>query len=175
MRPAPSQRKRPLEHSLAFTALERGLLFFLVWLVLMPSAKIADLLVGLIATALGTWSSLRLLPPKAGHLRLGALLAFVPHFMWQSVLAGVDVARRALDPRMPLRPGFVICRVRFPPGLARNEFAVITSLLPGSVPAGDVDGAIVYHALDTSQPVVEQLAEEEKRLSAALISGDRHD
>jgi multicomponent Na+:H+ antiporter subunit E len=175
VKPASAQRKKPIEHSLAFTALERSLLFFLVWLVLMPSAKLADLLVGLIAVALATWSSLRLLPPESGHLRLGALLAFAPHFMWQSVLAGVDVARRALDPRMPLRPGFVICRVRFPPGLARNEFSVITSLLPGSVPAGEADGAIVYHALDTSQPVVEQLAEEEKRLTAALIGGDGHD
>ncbi len=138
MRPASDHRRKPASHSSVPTVLERGLLFFLVWLVLMPSAKLADLMVGLIAAALATWTSLRLLPPEAGHLRFGALLAFVPHFMWQSVLAGVDVARRAFDPRMPLRPGFVVCRVSFPPGLARNEFAVITSLLPGSVPAGDV-------------------------------------
>ncbi len=175
MRPAADPRKRRQTPSVAFTVLERGLLFLLVWLVLMPSAKLADLAVGLLATALSTWASLRLLPPASGHLRLGALLAFVPHFMWQSVLAGVDVARRAFDPRLPLRPGFVVYRVGFPPGLARNEFTVITSLLPGSVPAGDLEGEIVYHALDTGQPVVEQLAEEERRLSAALISGDHHD
>jgi multicomponent Na+:H+ antiporter subunit E len=175
MRPVSEHRGNPPAHSGVPTALERGLLFFLLWLVLMPSAKLADLIVGLIAAALATWTSLRLLPPESGYLRLGALLAFVPHFMWQSVLAGVDVARRAFDPRMPLRPGFVICRVGFPPGPARNEFAVITSLLPGSVPAGDAEGAIIYHALDTGQPVVEQLAEEEKRLTAALIGGDGHD
>jgi multicomponent Na+:H+ antiporter subunit E len=175
MRPGSDSRKKPANHSGVPTVLERGVLFFLVWLVLMPSAKLADLAVGVIASALATWTSLRLLPPEAGYLRFRALLAFVPHFMWQSVLAGVDVARRAFDPRMPLRPGFVVCRVGFPPGPARNEFAVITSLLPGSVPAGDVEGAIIYHALDTGQPVAEQLAEEEKRLTAALIAGDRHD
>ncbi|MFC4526941.1 Na+/H+ antiporter subunit E [Dyella halodurans] len=175
MRPVPDKGKEPVSHSRVPTILERGLLFFLVWLVLMPSVKLADLVVGVIAAVLATWTSLRLLPPEAGYLRFGALLAFVPHFMWQSVLAGVDVARRAFDPRLPLRPGFVVCRVGFPPGPARNEFAVITSLLPGSVPAGDVEGAIIYHALDTRQPVAEQLAEEEKRLTAALIGGDGHD
>ena len=43
-----------------------------------------------------TWVSLRLLPPASGRLRFGALLALLPHFLWESVLAGVDVARRAL-------------------------------------------------------------------------------
>ena len=160
--------------SLLRTALGRGLLFLILWVVLMPSAKAGDLAVGLIAVLLATWASLRLLPREAGRLRFGALLGFMPHFLWQSVLAGVDVARRALDPRLPLQPGFVNCEVGFPPGLARNEFASITSLLPGSVPAGDSEGAILYHCLDLGAPVAAQLAAEERRLVKALVVGERH-
>ncbi|MDM0031523.1 Na+/H+ antiporter subunit E [Variovorax sp. J22P271] len=156
------------------TALVRGVLLFVLWLLLMPSAKPADLAVGLIAVLAGTFASMRLLPPEAGHLRLGALLGFLPHFLWQSVLAGVDVARRALSPRMPLKPGFIVYRVGFRPGLARNEFASITSLLPGSVPVGDSEHSMIYHCLDIDEPVAEQMAAEEQRLRGALVAGERH-
>ena len=158
--------------SLARTALTRGVMFMALWLVLMPSAKPVDLAFGLAATAGATWTSLHLLPRESGHVRFRALHGFVPHFMWQSVLAGVDVARRALDPRMPMKPGFVSCPVGFPPGLARNEFASIMSLLPGSVPVGETESAIVYHCLDVSEPLAQHMAEEEQLLRAALVVGE---
>jgi multicomponent Na+:H+ antiporter subunit E len=156
------------------TALWRGLAFFLLWMLLMQSLKPADLVVGLLACVGATWVSLRLLPPSSGCLRFGRLLVLLPHFVWESVLAGVDVARRALDPGMPLRPGFVTCPLGFPPGFARNTFATITSLLPGSVAAGEVEGEIVYHCLDTSAPVVEQIWKEERLLARALVAGRHH-
>jgi multicomponent Na+:H+ antiporter subunit E len=86
----------------------------------------------------------------------------------QSIVAGIDVARRALDPRLPLRPGFVSYPVCFPPGPARNAFTSLTSLLPGTVPAGDDGEHLVYHCLDVDQPVVAQLAAEETALSRAV-------
>ena len=154
--------------------LARGAAFFVLWLVLMPSAKPYDLAAGAIATIAATWASLRLLPPEAGHVRIGVLLVLLPHFLWQSVLAGIDVARRAFDPRMPMRPGLVDCPLNFPPGLARNTFATITSLLPGSVPCGDKQGVLVYHCLDITQPAIEQLREEERLFVRALIAGKEH-
>lgn len=152
----------------------RGLWFMILWLVLMPSAKSADLVVGSFAAIAATLTSLRLLPPTAGRVHFGALFAFVPHFLWQSVIAGLDVARRAMSPSMPLQPGFMPCRVGFPPGLARNEFAAITSLLPGTVPVGEEENAIIYHCVDVSQPIAQQVADEEQRLAGALISGEHH-
>jgi multicomponent Na+:H+ antiporter subunit E len=152
-------------------AVERGAGFFTLWLVLMPSAKPADLAVGAVAAAAATWVSLRLLPPSAGRLRFSALLGLMPHYIWGSVRGGLDVARRALDPRLPLNPGFVQCPLDLPQGLARNTFATITSLLPGTVPCGDQRDGLVYHCLDVDAPVVEQLREEERLLARALISG----
>jgi multicomponent Na+:H+ antiporter subunit E len=75
---------------------------------------------------------------------------------------------------MPLKPGFVTYRVGFRPGLARNEFTSITSLLPGSVPVADSENEIIYHCLDVGAPVAEQLAAEEQRLRRALVAGERH-
>jgi multicomponent Na+:H+ antiporter subunit E len=147
-------------------ALARGVGFLCFWVALIGFGP-ADLVVGLITAAAATWTSLRLLPPQPGRVRLTALLSLIPHFLWKSVVASVDVARRALDPRLPLRPGFVAYRVGFAPGPACNVFAAITSLMPGTVPCADEDGALVYHCLDVGQPVVEELAEEERRLAHA--------
>jgi multicomponent Na+:H+ antiporter subunit E len=57
--------------------------------------------------------------------------------------------------------------------LARNVFTAYSSLLPGTVPCGEDDGGIVYHCLDISQPVLEQLAAEELRLTRAVASPAR--
>lgn len=156
-------------------ALVRALCFLILWIILKPSVMPSDLVCGLIATMVATQMSLRLLPPAAGRVRLVALLVFVPHFLVQSLLAGIDVARRALHPRLPLRPGLVVYRVGFPPGMTRNVFAIVTSLLPGSLPIDETEDGLVYHCLDVAQPIAEQMADEERRLARALISGERHD
>ena len=86
-------------------ALARVAGFLAFWVILIGFGPV-DLVVGLITAAAATWTSLRLLPPQPGRVRLTALLSLIPHFLWKSVVAGVDVARRALDPRrLPLRPG----------------------------------------------------------------------
>jgi len=96
-------------------------------------------------------------------------LGLVLRFLRQSVGAGIDVAWRALDPRMPLRPGFVVYRPQLPPGATRNAFCTMMSLLPGTLPCGpDESGGLVVHCLDVAQPVVEQLATEEALLVRAL-------
>jgi len=127
-----------------------------------------DLLAGMAAAAAATWTSLRLLPPGGAPPSPAAMARLAPRFLWQSIIAGADVARRALDPRLPLRPGFVAYPVRFPPGTARNVFTTLTSLLPGTVPAADENGKLVYHCLDVDQPVLSQLAAEEAALARTL-------
>jgi multicomponent Na+:H+ antiporter subunit E len=146
-------------------------LLFAFWIVLIQSVQPADLVVGALTVAVATWVSLRLLPPEAGRVRLGALAAHLPRFAWQSVRAGIDVARRAFAPHPPLAPGFVTHRTVLPRGLARNTFATITSLVPGTVPVDDDTGGILYHCLDTRQPVLEDLAAEERVYAPALGPG----
>ena len=151
----------------------RALLYFGLWIVIDQSAKPANLVFGVLAAAAATWASAKLLPPSAGHVRLGALLLRLPRFLWQSLVAGVDVARRAFSPRLPLQPGFVDYPVGLPRGVARNAFGAISSLLPGSVPTAETDTVIEYHALDLGQPVVESLAAEERAYAAALRPGQQ--
>ncbi len=149
-------------------ALARAVCFLGLWLVL-AGADVADLPAGVLASIAATWTSLRLSPSSQAHFRPTPLARLILRFLQQSVVAGVDVAWRALDPRLPLRPGFILCRSRLPPGLDQQAFCTMTSLLPGTLPCGrSGNDAIVVHCLDVTQPVADQLAAEEAVFVQAL-------
>jgi multicomponent Na+:H+ antiporter subunit E len=148
-------------------AIPRAAGFLALWLVI-AGAGASDLPVGLVAAAAATWTSLRLLPPGRARIRPAALVGFVLRFLGQSAVAGADVAWRALDPRLPLRPGFVRCPVRVAPGPPQEAFRAVSSLLPGSLPvASDGGGTLLMHCLDVGQPVAEQTAATEARFLRA--------
>jgi multicomponent Na+:H+ antiporter subunit E len=150
-------------------------LFIGLWLAI-AGAGVRDLPVGLAAAAVATWVSVLLLPTGSIRPRPFAIarLAFI--FLWQSVLAGFDVARRVFDPRLPLRPGFVLFPIRIAPGPARSTFCALECLLPGTLPVEtDESGALVVHCLDIEQPVLEQMAADEARFTEALGRGGGHD
>jgi multicomponent Na+:H+ antiporter subunit E len=145
------------------------------WLVLC-GFDLLDLLVGALAAGMATWASLRLLPPGQWSLSPVALIGLAVRFLHQSVVAGLDVAWRALDPRLPVRPGFVVYRPHLPPGPMRNAFSTMTSLLPGTLPSGsDESGGLVIHCLDVTQPVAEQLAEQEACFMRAFAGAHGHE
>ncbi|MFZ0623073.1 MAG: Na+/H+ antiporter subunit E [Pseudolabrys sp.] len=146
--------------------------FFAFW-VIIAGTNPADIFVGVLAAIIATSVSLRLLPPGTIRLRPIVLAKLVLRFLYQSIGAGVDVAWRALDPRLPLRPGYVVYRSRLPPGTMRNAFCTMTSLLPGTLPSGsDESGSLIVHCLDETQPVIEQLEVEEALLIKALGGAD---
>jgi multicomponent Na+:H+ antiporter subunit E len=155
------------------TAITRWLAFLCLWLVV-AGADVVDLLVGAATAAAAAWASLHLLPPAARWPRPFALARLVARFLRQSVLAGTDVAWRALAPAMPLRPGFLRYRLRTAPGPAQSAFCAYSSLLPGTLVAGpEPDGALCIHCLDVGQDVPAQMdAEEEAFLAAAGGAGD---
>ena len=143
------------------SAISRAAGFFGFWLVL-TGADAGDLAAGLVAAVAATWASLRLMPAQQWSLRPIKLAAYVLHFLRQSIVAGIDVAWRALDPRLPLWPGLVVYQTQFPPGTTREAFCAIMSLMPGTLPCGPAEGhGLTIHCLDATQPVAEQLAVEE--------------
>jgi multicomponent Na+:H+ antiporter subunit E len=112
---------------------------------------------------------LRLLPPTGRRLSLAGLAGMALRFPYQSVVAGVDVALRALAPQMRLKPGFVSVPLQFPQGVARDGFTAFASLMPGTLPVdSDADGALLVHCLDTGQPVAAQMAAEAARFARAI-------
>lgn len=156
------------------TLIGRALLYFGVWIVVDQSTTPSHLVVGVMASAIAAWVSLKLLSPTKGRVRLWALMLLLPRFLWQSLVAGLDVARRAFAPRLNLNPGFVRYPTQLPPGSARSAFELIASLTPGSVASDEGRDHIEFHCLDAGQPVQEQLAAEERAYAPALQERGHH-
>lgn len=160
--------------TLSLPAMVRAVGFFGLWLIL-AGGNPSDLAAGAGAALAAAWASLHLLPPGTSRVRPAALARLVLRFFRQSMVAGVDVARRALDPRLPLHPGFVVYPVGLPRGPVQNMFTTLMSLLPGTVPTGSAASrGILIHCLDVKQPVAVQLAAEEAMFVRA-VGGKRGD
>jgi multicomponent Na+:H+ antiporter subunit E len=142
--------------------------FFLgVWLMI-ASWKEEDLPIGFAASALALWISLSLLPPTAIRPRLALLAKLNLRFLICSIIAGVDVARRALLPRLNLRPGFVAVPFSLPLGVARNVFLVYSSLQPGTLPTSAEGEVLQVHGLDISQPIAASIEADEALFKKAM-------
>jgi multicomponent Na+:H+ antiporter subunit E len=153
---------------MAEAAVARWTGFFCLWLAIGPTG-VVDLLVGALGVAAAASASLRLLPPGTGRLQPAALVQLARRLLVQSALAGTDVARRALAPALPLRPGILRVPLRLAPGTARDAFCTLASLLPGTLPAGvDPDGTLRIHCLDLAQYVAAQIGADEAAFLATL-------
>ena len=142
--------------------------FFLgVWLMI-ANWKKEDLPVGVAASALALWISLSLLPPTAIRTRFAPLAKLTLRFLSCSIIAGVDVARRALLPRLDLRPGFVAAPFGLPPGVVRNAFLVYSSLQPGTLPTSAEGEMLQVHGLDILQPVAASIEADEALFKTAI-------
>ncbi|WP_165362098.1 Na+/H+ antiporter subunit E [Qipengyuania thermophila] len=142
---------------------KRFALFAALWLVLTAGA-LDGLPFGAAAAAAATWTSHRLLPADRDRLRLHRLPAILPRFLWGSLSGGLDVAARALRPRMPIRPGWVRYRSALPAGLPLVALGGELSLMPGTLAAGTREGDLLLHCLDVGADVVSSVAVEEQRI-----------
>ncbi|MFO7876465.1 MAG: Na+/H+ antiporter subunit E [Desulfovermiculus sp.] len=76
------------------------------------------------------------------------LVRFIPFFLVSSLQGGLDVARRAFSPAMPLQPGLIIYNLRIVHPVAKVVFIWVVSLLPGTASV-HLDGQRLHiHVLD---------------------------
>lgn len=119
-----------------------------------------------VPVALGAaWLSLRLAPPSAHRIRLLALPRFAGWFLWQSLRAGWDVARRTLHPALPLDPGMIRLRPALPVGAPTWWLMLVISLLPGTLSVRMAAGTLELHCLDAGGDVAGDVAQAEGELA----------
>jgi multicomponent Na+:H+ antiporter subunit E len=120
---------------------------FVVWVVLAGTGPV-DLAVGVVAAVLAAVAGRALSGTPAVAVswrRFAGLLLRLPA---QIVVAGTDVALRALARPPRIAPGILDHDIAVPPGPARNLFRLLSSLQPGSLPVGDgAGGGLVVHHL----------------------------
>jgi multicomponent Na+:H+ antiporter subunit E len=141
----------------------------LAFWVAIAGADPAGLPVGTASALIGAWVSLRLMPPSGAAPRPMALAMLALRFPWQALRAGAGVALLALDPRRRAAPATIAWTPRLPPGPARDAFLAYASLLPGTLPAGEMPGgAIAIHAIDGHDDVAAAMSAEEARFTRAF-------
>lgn len=155
-------------------ALLRAALLAGVWVLVAAEDSAPSALFGLIAVVLATAASLVFSPPAKTRVAVVEAARYAAAFVHRSLLAGIDVARRALDPRLPIDPAWRHYTLRLPPGPARIVLLGTVTLLPGTLSAEIEDGELWVHVLDASLPVDREFAEWEQRV-ARLFRLDLHD
>lgn len=144
------------------TWLLRFVLFVLMWWVLTDGAM-DSWPVGLPVVLIATLVSVMLMPPLSWSLR--GMFLFIPYFLWHSLRGGVDVARRAFHPQLPISPGLLDYRFRLPPGMSRVFMANTVSLLPGTLSVELDEDTLRVHVLDETGAINEELNMLENRLA----------
>lgn len=138
------------------STLVHAAVFAALWWALTGGAA-GSWVVGLPVVVAATAASRRLWPRDTGWWSPLALARFLVFFLRESVRGGVDVARRAFDPALPLQPALLELRSRLPPGPAEVLLVDVMSLLPGTLSV-DVSGQTIrLHVLDEQAPVEAEL------------------
>ena len=140
----------------------RAVVFALLWWILTAGAM-SSWLIGAPVVLCAVLASGALLPGVSWSM--SGLVRFVPFFLWRSLYGGVDVARRALHPRLPISPGLLDYRWRLPPGLPRVFMANTVSLLPGTLSAELDEAYLRVHVLDETGAFASELQVVEARVA----------
>lgn len=172
------QITRPLHHDRNFefesgmSLILRITFCLLLWGILVegrPGALLGG--VAAVAAALAVAASMP--PAHRYRIRLRAIPRFAAHFLVQSVLAGIDVARRILHPSLPLNPGYIHVRTRVGPGAPRWLLSSTLSLMPGTLGVHIEGDSLRVHCLDVERPVRRDIRRTERCVAALFDRGAR--
>jgi multicomponent Na+:H+ antiporter subunit E len=104
------------------------------------------------------------------EVTLGAL-GYLPWLAWQIVKANLQVARRILDPRLPIHPSLIRVRAGQRTDLGRVIYANSITLTPGTVSVRVEDEEITVHALTAE--AADELRGGEMERRVRRLEGDR--
>lgn len=131
------------------------LLTYLIWIGLSSSFQGPELITGLavsiiVAILLGRYSEIRLglsFPLKVFRF----IFRYLPAFVIEMVKANIDVAKRVLDPKLPINPAIVKIPLKLQGKFSRLVLANSITLTPGTLSV-DFDSENIYvHWIDKSE------------------------
>lgn len=148
--------------------LTRAAILSLLWVVL-SGARPDSLLFGVLSVAAATVLSVRI-AAEGTHLaaRLPGLARLAALFLRDSLEGAVDIAFRALHPRMPLSPAIIEHPLRLPGEPLRVVLADIVSLLPGSLVLDIGARTLRVHLCDDAPVFRDHVGVEERRVAEAI-------
>lgn len=99
------------------------------------------------------------------------VFVYIPVFVWQLLLANLDVARRVLSPRIPLNPGIVEVKTELKGDFGKLALANSITLTPGTLSMDVKDDSVYVHTVDVKGETKEEKAKNIKHPFEKLLGG----
>lgn len=153
------------------SALVRAFVLAIAWWAMTGGAE-EGYVFGLLMVGLALMVAARMPDARTPKWSAIGLARFALYFLGRSIVAGVDVARMALAPRLQVSPTIARHRLRLPPGPGRNLFMGTLSLMPGTLAMNVEGGHLEVHVLADADGTI---GRDLDRLEAAIAraSGER--
>lgn len=132
------------------------IIMFLFWLVLSEIFEFKYILMGLIASFLGTVlvKDIMVFPgtgkKKNIHALDFSLIKFIRYWIWllgQIIIANIQIALIILNPKLPINPQIVVFKQKMANPLAHLSLANSITLTPGTITIDIDDDNYIIHAL----------------------------
>jgi len=138
-----------------------------MWIVLTLSLDLQELLVGAVAAAFVSALSYGFLfragvREKLSPTRLGYAIAYIPSYILAEIRSHLDVMKRIVDPRMPIKPGIVKIKTGLRTDLGLTGLANAITMTPGtlSVEVVEEEPCLYIHWIDVKTTDPEKAGEE---------------
>ncbi len=127
------------------------LILLVLWVLLTPK-DMQELWAGVIVSALVVLFTLRL-EPVLGDLRLTPKafvfgVAYIFVFIKELIVSNIDVARRVVNPKLPIKPGIVKVKTKLTSNIAKTILANSITLTPGTLTVDIKDEYLYIHWIE---------------------------
>ncbi len=142
------------------------LIYFLFWLAYTSSLIFEDMLVGFVLSfllSLFTYKSFSSLNSDNNLIvRFINTIKYIPLFIIEMIKANIDVARRVINPKLPINPGIVKVKTGLKSDYAKLFLANSITLTPGTLTMDVIEDNLYIHWIDVET--------KDKRIQKNLIS-----
>lgn len=142
--------------------------FFLFWLAYTSSFNQSELITGLIISLLLSFFTYQSFSREnTEHNILSRLISFIkylPVFILEMIKANFDVAKRVINPSLPINPGIVEIKTNLKSKRAKLLLANSITLTPGTLTIDIIEDRLYIHWIDvkTNDPAEQQKIISEK-------------
>jgi multicomponent Na+:H+ antiporter subunit E len=139
------------------------LLLLGVWLILVWSVELPDIIAGVIIALILSLLFHRVFEADLlsilNPVRLFWLIVYIPIFFYHMIVANFDVAYRVINPGLPIKPGIVKVKTKLKTNIGKTMLANSITLTPGTLTV-DIDGDYLFiHWINVTSDDVEGATE----------------
>jgi multicomponent Na+:H+ antiporter subunit E len=124
---------------------------FITWLLLTDRLYLQNLIAGAAVSLITTLIFSRYFQIDARKLvqpkRYFWLIVYIIYFIWECILANLDVAYRVLRPSLPIRPGIVKIKLTLKRELARTILTSSITMTPGTISVDIIEDTLYVHCI----------------------------